>query len=107
MQSLPGFENSFTIFHKSVPAIKIIFESHDGDLDTRAVQPSQPLRLGLVVLAEVEAGGEDPQAEVGIPSQEFSHMPGAVVAGAPGGEPGDPVAAARVQVPVGDVSQEE
>lgn len=34
-------------------------------------------------------------------------MPGAVVAGTPRGEPGYPVAPARVQVPVGDVAQEE
>lgn len=34
-------------------------------------------------------------------------MSGAVVAGAPRGEPGDAVAPARVQVPVGDVAQEE
>lgn len=68
MQPLPSFESSFTIFHKSIPAIKIIFEGHDCDLDPSAVEPPQPLGLSLAVLAEVEARGEDPQAEVGVPS---------------------------------------
>lgn len=107
MQPLPGFESSFPIFHKSIPAIKIIFEGHDGDLDPRAVQPPQPLGLSLVVLAEVEARGEDPQTEVGVPFQKIGHVPGTVIAGAPRGEPSDAVAPARVQVPVGDVAQEE
>ena len=71
------------------------------------MQAPQPLGLGLAVLAEVEARGEDPQTEVGVPPQKVGHVPGAVVAGAPGGEPGDAVAAARVQVPVGDVAEEE
>lgn len=72
------------------------FEGHDGYLHPGAVQPSQPLRLSLAVLAEVEARGEDPQTEVGVPSQKVGHMSGTVVAGAPGGEPGDAVAPARV-----------
>lgn len=71
------------------------------------MQPPQALGLGLFVLAEVEAGGEDPQTEVGVPSQEVSHMPGTVIAGTPRREPGDAVAPAGVQVPVGDVAQEE
>lgn len=83
------------------------FEGHDRDLDARAVQPPQPLGLRLAVLAEVEARGEDAQAEVRVPAQEVGHVPRAVVAGAPGREPGDAVAAARVQVPVGDVAQEQ
>lgn len=83
------------------------FEGHDGDLDPRAVQPPQPLGLSLVVLAEVEARGEDPQTEVGVPFQKIGHVPGTVIAGAPRGEPSDAVAPARVQVPVGDVAQEE
>lgn len=107
MQPLPGFESSFMIFHKSIPAIKIIFEGHDGDLDPSTVQPPQALGLSLAVLAEVEARGEDPQAEIGVPSQKVSHVPGTVVAGTPRGEPGDTVAPARVQVPVGDVAKEE
>lgn len=32
------------------------------------MEPPQPLGLSLAVLAEVEARGEDPQAEVGVPS---------------------------------------
>lgn len=95
------------IFHKCVPAIKIVFEGHDPDLDPCAVQPPQPLGLSLAVFAEVEARGENPQAEVGVPSQKLSHVPGTVVAGAPGGEPGDAVTPARVQVPVRDVAQEQ
>lgn len=82
-------------------------EGHDGDLDARPVQPPQPLGLRLAVLAEVEARGEDPQAEVGVPAQEVRHVPRTVVAGAPGREPGDAVAPAGVQVPVGDVAEEE
>lgn len=107
MQPFPGSESSFSVFHKSIPAIKIIFEGHDGDLDPGPVQPAQPLGLSLAVLAEVEACGEDPQTEVGVPSQKVGHVPGTVVAGTPRGEPGDPVAPAGVQVPVGDVAQEE
>lgn len=107
MQSFPGLESPFTICHKSIPAIKIIFEGHDGDLDPSAVQPPQTLRLSLAALAEVEAGGEDPQGEVRVSSQEVGHMPSAVVAGAPGGEPGDTVASARVQIPIGDVAEEQ
>lgn len=107
MQPLPGFESSFTGFHKCIPAIKIIFEGHDGDLDPGAVQPPQPLGLSLEVLTEVEACGEDPQTEIGVPSQKVSHVPGTIVAGTPRGEPGDAVAPARVQVPVGDVAKEE
>lgn len=107
MQPLPGSESSFTIFHKSIPAIKVIFEGHDGDLGPGAVQPPQALGLGLVIFAEVEARGEDPKTEVGVPPQEVSHVPGTVVAGTPRGEPGDAIAPARVQVPVGDVAQEE
>lgn len=107
MQPLPGFETSFAIFHKSIPAIKVIFEGHDGDLDPRAVQPPQPLRLRLVAVAEVEARGEDPQTQVGVPSEEVCHVTCTVVAGAPRREPGDTVAPARVQVPVGDVTKEE
>lgn len=104
MQSLPGFERSFMIFYKCIPAVKIVFEGHDPDLDAGAVQSPQPLRFSLAVFAEVEARGENPQAEVGVPSQKLSHMPGAVVAGAPGGEPGDAVTPAGVQVPVRDVA---
>lgn len=83
------------------------FEGHDGDLGPGAVQPPQALGLGLVIFAEVEARGEDPKTEVGVPPQEVSHVPGTVVAGTPRGEPGDAIAPARVQVPVGDVAQEE
>lgn len=72
-----------------------------------AVQPPQALGLSLAVLAEVEACGEDPKAEVGVPPQKVSHVAGAVVAGTPRGEPGDAIAPARVQVPAGDVAQEE
>lgn len=108
MQSLPGFESSFTIFHKSIPAIKIIFEGHDGDLDSSAVQLPQPLWLVLAFLvAEVEARCEDPQAQVGVPPQEVGHVPRTVVAGAPRREPGDAVAPPRVQIPVRDVAEEE
>lgn len=71
------------------------------------MQPPQALGLGLVIFAEVEACGEDPKTEVGVPPQEVSHVPGTVVAGTPRGEPGDAIAPARVQVPVGDVAQEE
>lgn len=71
------------------------------------MQTPQPLGLCLAVLAEVEAGHEDAQGEVGVGAQEAGDVLGAVVAGAPGGEPGDSVAAARVQVPSCDVSQEE
>lgn len=71
------------------------------------MQPPQALGLSLAVLAEVEAGGEDPETEVGVPPEKVSHVPGTVVAGTPRGEPGDAVAPARVQVPVGDVAQEE
>lgn len=71
------------------------------------MQPPQPLWLSLAILAEVEARGEDPQTEVGVPSQKVGHVPGTVVAGAPGGEPRDAVTPARVQVPVGDVAEEE
>lgn len=63
------------------------------------MQAPQPLRLCLAVLTEVEAGGEDAEGQVGVGAQKVGHVPGAVVAGAPGGEPGDTVAAARVQVP--------
>lgn len=104
MQPLPGFESSLTVFYKCIPAVEIVFEGHDPDLDTSAVQFSQPLGLGLAVLAEVEACGENPQGEVGVPSQKLSHVPGTVVAGAPGGEPGDAVTPAGVQVPVRDVA---
>lgn len=85
----------------------LTFEGHDGQLDSCTVQPPQPLRLSLAVLAEVEARGEDPQTEVGVPSEEVGHVTGTVIAGAPGGEPGDPIAPAGVQIPVGDVAQEE
>lgn len=71
------------------------------------MQPPQPLGLSLAVLAEVEAGSEDPQTEVGVPPQKVSHVPGTVVAGTPRGEPGDAVAPAGIQVPVGDVAKEE
>lgn len=100
MQPFPGLESSFTIFYKSIPAVKIIFEGHDGDLDPSAVQPPQPLGLCLAVLTEVEARSEYPQTEVGVPSQKVCHVPGTVIAGAPGGEPGDSIAPTRVQVPV-------
>lgn len=104
MQPFPGFESSFMIFYKCIPAVKIVFEGHDPDLDSGAVQPPQPLRLSLAVFAEVEARGENPQAEVRVPSQKLSHVPRTVVAGAPGGEPGDTVTPAGVQVPVRDVA---
>lgn len=71
------------------------------------MQPPQSLGLSLEVFTEVEACGEDPQTEIGVPSQKVSHVPGTVVAGTPRGEPGDAVAPARVQVPVGDVAKEE
>lgn len=71
------------------------------------MQPPQPLRLRLVAVAEVEARGEDPQTQVGVPSEEVCHVTCTVVAGAPRREPGDTVAPARVQVPVGDVTKEE
>ena len=64
------------------------------------MQSPQPLRLSLAVFTEVEARGENPQAEVRVPSQKLSHVPGTVIARAPGGEPGDAVTPARVQVPV-------
>lgn len=84
------------------------FERHDGDLDSSAVQPPQPLWLGLALLvAEVEARREDPQAQVGVPPQEVGHVPRTVVAGAPRREPGDAVAPPRVQIPVRDVAKEE
>lgn len=84
------------------------FERHDGDLDSSAVQPPQPLWLGLALLvAEVEARREDPQAQVGVPPQEVGHVPRTVVAGAPRREPGDAVAPPRVQIPVRDVAEEE
>lgn len=71
------------------------------------MQAPQPLGLCLAVLAEVEAGHEDAEGEVGVGAQEVGDVLGAVVAGAPGGEPGDSVAASRVQVPGCDVAQEE
>lgn len=78
------------------------FEGHDAQLDPCAMQPPQPLGLGFAILAEVKAGGEDPEGEVGVALEKVSHVPGTFVAGAPGGEPGDAVATAGVQVPVGD-----
>lgn len=84
------------------------FKGHDGDLDSSAVQAPQPLWLGLALLvAEVEARREDPQAQVGVPPQEVGHVPRTVVAGTPRREPGDTVAPPRVQIPVGDVAKEE
>lgn len=77
----------------------LTFEGHDGNLGPCLVQAPQPLRLCLAVLAEVEACSEDAEGQVGVGAQEVGHVPGAVVTGAPGGEPGDTVAAARVQVP--------
>lgn len=72
------------------------------------MQPPQPLGLRFAFLvAEVEARCEDPQTQIGVPSQEVGHMPRAVVAGAPRREPGDTVAPPGVQVPVGDVAEEE
>lgn len=71
------------------------------------MQAPQPLGLCLAVLAEVEAGHEDAEGQVGVGAQEAGDVLGAVVAGAPGGEPGDSVAAPRVQVPGRDVAQEE
>ena len=84
------------------------FERHDGDPDSSAVQPPQPLWLSHALLvAEVEASREDPQAQVGVPPQEVGHVPRTVVAGAPRREPGDAVAPPRVQIPVRDVAEEE
>lgn len=73
------------------------------------MQPPQPLGLSLSLeaVAEVEACGEDPQSEVGVPSQKVSHVPGTVVAGTPRREPGNTVAPARIQVPVRDVAEEQ
>lgn len=71
------------------------------------MQPPQPLGLCLAVLTEVEAGHEDAEGQVGVGAQEVGDVLRAVVAGAPGGEPGDSVAASRVQVPGCDVAQEE
>lgn len=78
---------------------RLTFEGHDGDLGPCPVQAPQPFRFCLAVLTEVETGCEDAEGQVGVGAQEVSHMPGTVVAGAPGGEPGDTVAAARVQIP--------
>lgn len=86
---------------------QLTFEGHDGNLCPRLVQAPQPLGLCLAVLAEVEAGHEDAEGQVGVGAQEVGDVLGAVVAGAPGGEPGDSVAASRVQVPGCDVAQEE
>lgn len=63
------------------------------------MQAPQALRLCLAVLTEVEACREDAEGQVGVGSQEVGHVSGAVITGAPGGEPGDAVAAAWVQVP--------
>lgn len=84
------------------------FKGHDGDLDPSTVQPPQSLWLSLALpVAEVEARREDPQAQVGVSPQEVGHVPRTVVAGAPRREPGDTVAPPRVQIPVGDVAEEE
>lgn len=74
--------------HKIAPTVLKLLESHDGHGDPGCMQKPQPL-LMLPAPVEIQAGGKEPQADVGMVLDKHSQFLRTAGAGAPRQVAGD------------------
>lgn len=87
-QLVPGLERLALVVHKIAPTVLKLLESHDGHGDPGCMQKPQPL-LMLPAPVEIQAGGKEPQADVGMVLDKHSQFLRTAGAGAPRQVAGD------------------